>query len=855
MPNTKLFLLDAHALCYRSFYAIKGLTSSKGQATNAVYGFVNTLRKLLKDYEPQYFAVCFDMPGKTFRAEKYAEYKIQRPSMPDALVTQIPMIREVLNAYHLPIFESVGFEADDVIATIAHKMRKKDVEIIIVSDDKDLFQLVDDHVKVLSVRKAKMFTKNEVQKEMGVLPRNITDFIGLAGDSVDNIPGVRGIGDVSARKLINEYGDLDRIMRNVETIEPKRMKDRLQEHRDMAFFSKELAELEKSVPIKFDLDVLKIKDPDDQKLFALFNDLEFRKFAAEYAPTVKEETCVSVNKLGSDKDIQTMIKKIADQKCFAFCLDSIGGEDQQSMFESYVDIALADHEVYHLAMNNLKEFKDIFLRKDIAKVTFDLKVHFKLFNEHKCPIEDDIFDVMLAGYLLSPARNTDINALSWEYLRKSSLGNDQKGAMADLIYQLHEPLKGKLMEQGLWDLFNNIEMPLARVIFRMEGEGVKIDDKLLKKLSKDCDKKINGLMDEVFKMADEQFNINSPKQLSQILFAKLKLPVLKKTKTGFSTNESVLVRLADIHPLPAKILEYRQLTKLKTTYLDALPKLINSQTGKIHAHFNQTGTETGRLSSHTPNLQNIPIRTELGRKIRQAFIPSESERIIVAADYSQIELRILAHLSQDKTLMEAFQKGQDIHQYTASLIFDVKNDEVTEEMRVTAKRVNFGIVYGMSAFGLAKDLNIIQVKAQEFIDKYFLRYPAVRNFMDNSIAECRRTGYVTTLLHRRRYIPEINDRNQNIRQFAERQAINTPVQGSAADLMKLAMIRIQEAMDKQKLKSAMIINVHDEIVFDVLSFETKKLKSIIREQMEGCLPLSVPIKVSINEGPNWMEAK
>lgn len=847
MTKSQLFLIDANALCYRSFFAIRELVNSKGQATNAVFGFVNTLRKILREHDPAYLGVCFDL-GPSNRQEKYAHYKIQRPSMPNELVTQIPLIKDVVRAYNVPVFEKEGFEADDIIATIAAKKLPAGMEVVIVSDDKDMYQLMDDRVKIFSIRNDRIMSAGEVKEKLGVEPRFITDYIGLAGDKVDNIPGVKGIGDVSARNLINQYGELENILTHVEELTPPRVKERLAGQREQAVLSKDLARLDTDVPLEdFDLENLKVGRPDYQRLFELFRDFEFKRWAAEAAEQLQAGGDVEIEEFGPERR-EEFRKKILQAGTLAFY--SHPAEDELELY-----ISCGEKTVCRAVAKDWKSFQAIFENPDIGKITYDLKAQLQFLRRHGIGLRGEVMDAMLAGYLLLPPRSDlSISALAWYFL-KLSIPPGEHLRQAIALFDMAPVMLNELKEKDLDRLLQEIEVPLTYVLFEMQECGVNLDCKLLAKFSLECEKKIDALMKELYREAGEEFNLNSPKQLSHILFEKLKLPVLKKTKTGFSTNEEVLVRLAEVHPLPALILEYRQLSKLKSTYLDALPKLVNAGTGYLHGVFNQIGAETGRLSSNNPNLQNIPIKTEMGRRIRKAFIPFAKDHVIVSADYSQIELRILAHLSGDKNLMRAFQEDQDIHAFTAAQIFDVKEKDVDWNMRNTAKRVNFGIVYGMSAFGLSKDLKIPQPEAKMFIDRYFARYPGVKKFMEETVEQCEKDGYVKTILNRRRYIPEINSSNIGVRQFAQRQAINTPVQGSAADLIKLAMINIHQALEKKKLKTKMIMTVHDELVFDVPKDELEAVTGLVRKNMENAMTLKVPVKVTIKQGASWLEAE
>lgn len=847
----RLFLIDANALCYRSFHAIKGLATSQGQPTNAVYGFTSTLRKIIREFQPPYLAACFDVGAKTHRQEKFAEYKIQRPAMPADLISQMPIIKKVLSAYRLPVVEQEGYEADDLIATIVEKMRgQTDIEVVIVSEDKDMFQLVGDNVKIYSVKSNKFLGPADIKDMTGVEPQFVPDLIGLAGDSSDNIPGVKGVGDVTAKTLIGKYGSLENILKNSQDIQPPGLREKLTEQRDRAVLSKELAVLHKDLKIDLDLDRMSVREPDPRALMALFYELEFNKFAEELSKNA-EGNNITVKDVKTDLDKEKLLESVRQAGRFAFLWDS-SQASEETFFSQDMFLTADGQEIFRIPADLQPGFEPVFSNPKILKITFDFKQELKNLDKFFAKTPGEIFDAFLAGYLLSPSGTNDLRTLAWQYLKMPLPDEQGRSYAVKTVFDLYEPLQKELKEKDLVRLYEEIEIPLSVVLYRMEKQGVAIDQGLLNQLSRETHEKLQGLVNQIYKDAGQEFNINSPKQLSEVLFQKLRLPVLKRTKTGFSTDEGVLAKLAQEHPLPAKLLEYRQLAKLKSTYFDALPKLIDPKTGRVHASFNQAGTETGRLSSNNPNLQNIPIRTELGRQIRKAFIAGK-DHWIISADYSQIELRILAHLSEDQNLVRAFLDDADIHQVTAAQVFDVPEQEVTSEMRHSAKRVNFGIIYGMSAFGLAKDLEISQAQAQDFIDKYFLKYPGVKAFMDRSILECEEKGYVVTLLGRRRYLPDIHSPNIMMRQLAQRQAINTPVQGSAADLIKLSMIRIQEHIDKSKLSTRMIITVHDELVFDVPEEEVQAFQPVIRQCMEHPLRLKVPIKVSMKKGRNWLE--
>ena len=647
---------------------------------------------------------------------------------------------------------------------------------------------------------------------------------------------------------------LKNILKNVDNIAKVKVQEKVKKDRDQAVFSKELALLEYNVPIDFDLDMLEMEDPNRQKLKELFTDLEFRRFAQEYGEDLVVEQDVDIRYVDSAKIAEEVITKFnATDQCAVLC-DIEETKESVECLGFYV--TQNPGEVFYVSFDQVTLLKPLFENQKSLKIVYDAKETKKWLIKSDIELCGKAFDVMLAGYLLKPAQSTyKVEDLAWEYLKRSLAQENTNADAVGVLYELSSLLIKELEEKSLNELFENIEMPLSDVLFKIECEGVKLDVDFLNGLSKECAVKIQKLTEQLYAIAEEEFNINSPKQLSSIIFDKLGLPVIKKTKTGFSTDESVLTTLAQQHEFPALVLEYRHLAKLKSTYIDALPKLVNTKTDRIHAQFLQAGTETGRLSSRKPNLQNIPIRTELGRQVRKAIVPSKNGYEILAADYSQIELRVLAHLSQDKNLIKAFQTGQDIHTYTSSLIFDVDEKDVTSEMRYSAKRINFGIVYGMSSFGLSKDLGISPKEAQEFIDKYFERYPGIKIFMDEQIALCKKQGYVLTLLNRRRYIPEINSKNIGIRQFAQRQAINTPVQGSAADLIKLAMINVQQELEKKELESRLIMTVHDELVLDVPNKEKKEVAVLVQDVMEHSIELSVPIAVSVKAGQNWLEMK
>jgi len=839
MSDKRLYLIDAMAFCYRAFYALKGLSTSFGQPTNAIYGFMNILNKILKEKKPDYLAICFDVSRETFRTKKYAEYKIQRPPMPDGLSSQIPLIKEIISAYGIPIFEKEGFEADDIIATLAKKAKEKGIPVTIVSSDKDILQLIDDDTDVFSPYKDEglFYDADKVKERFGVGPERISDIIALMGDDVDNIPGVPGIGEKTATGLIAEFGSLDKLLHNIDKIKQEKLREAIKENIKKINLNKELAVLREDVDVDFDLGKIKIGLPDSKELFRLFKYLEFKRLLKD---------------LPQEKEAQEGIELArVDWKEFK----NLAAEELVIYGESPDSLTLSAGNKIFQGDCVKEDLRNILEDRKIRKVSHDLKKIKMRLAKEDVNLEGLHFDTMIAAYLVNPSKaEYGLADVALDYLGASMGDEDIKPQVAvSLISRLKPELKKKLEERSLSGLFNDLEMPLVEVLARMELDGIKLDTKVLGLLSKDLEQRLIKLIQEIYDLSGTQFNINSPKQLREILFEKLKLPVVKKSKTGPSTDEEVLRKLADKHKLPAFLLEYRQLTKLKNTYIDTLPDLIDKKTGRIHASFNQTGTETGRLSSSNPNLQNIPVKSEIGSKIRKAIIASGDKYYLLACDYSQIELRILAHLAKDDNLIAAFKNDKDIHKATASLIYGVEEKDVSDSMREVAKRVNFGIVYGLTSYGLSRDLGIPPEEAQEFIDAYFVRYPKVKDYIEAQIKKAEKEGFVTTILGRRRYIPEINNKNQGIRQFAQRQAVNTPIQGSASDLIKLAMLAIHNEIKSKKLRSKMIMQIHDELVFDVPVEELKEGAELVRNRMENVLKLDVPIRVDIKKGRNWLE--
>lgn len=841
MVKDNLFLIDTTAFCYRAFYALKELSTSFGQPVNAVYGFVNMLNKIIKEKKPQYIAACFDVSRNTFRAKKFAEYKIQRPPMPDGLSSQIPLIKEIIRAYGIKILEKEGYEADDIIATVAHKAKEQSIAVTIISSDKDMLQLIGDDTVVFNPYKEKgvIYDSQTVKDVFGISARQIPDIIALMGDSADNIPGVPGIGEKTAVELIKTFGSLDGLLNGIDQIKQEKIRQSVRQNLETIKLNKELVSLGANVEMDFNLRDYSIPKPDTKELFRIFQYLEFRKFVKDLPLEAAEVLSVSAAIL-SDNDLKSFI----------------GTEDKLFLYgQSFEDMVFCVKGRIFKAAELGPNIKNILADPKIKKISHDLKKIKVSLEANNIKLEGLYFDTMIAAHLINPSLNvTNLSDVALEWLGKDALVKETDNARAiEWIGCLEPKLEEKLSRQQLLGLFRDIEMPLAEVLSEMESTGIKVDLDLLKRLARDIEAKLDKLIKGIYDISGVEFNINSPKQLREILFEKLKLPVGKKNKTGASTDEEVLRNLAKSHELPKLLLEYRKFTKLKTTYVDALPALVDPRTGRIHTSFNQTITETGRLSSSNPNLQNLPVKSEVGAKIRQAVISSEKNNSIFACDYSQIELRILAHFSKDDNLINAFKNNKDIHKATAALIFNVDEINVSQEMREMSKRINFGIVYGLSSYGLSKDLSMPVDEAQAFIDAYFTRYSKVKSYIEEQIKRAEKDGFVTTILGRRRYIPEINSSNQNIRQFAQRQAVNTPIQGSASDLIKLAMIEIDKQIKQQNLQSRMLIQVHDELVFDVPEEEFVKFSVLVKDKMENVLKLDVPIKVDMKKGKNWLD--
>lgn len=925
--NKRLFLIDAYALIYRSYFAFirNPRFNSKGVNTSATLGFANTLVQLLESEKPEYIGVVFDVSKPTFRHEMFPEYKANRQEMPEDLRKSIPYIRKMIEAFRIPIVEIEGFEADDVIGTLSVKASSEGFYTYMMTPDKDYAQLVTD--KVFMYKPGKSGNDNEIWGVEEVKqnfeldsPLQVIDLLGLMGDSSDNIPGCPGIGPKNAQKLISEFGSIDGIYQNLGQLKGKQ-KENLEAFEDQVRISRKLATIILDVPIAFEPEKLRLEEPDGLALKALFDDLEFRQLSErlQLNDSTKKQTTQnpqpvqgSLFEMMGTTPVQEVIQKMetiettphqyylienAMQRASLraelsiqpeFCFDTeTTGLDPHSSELVCLSFSFRKHEAFCVTLPNnrketqeiLNEFREVFADDRIVKIGQNLKYDLLMLLQYGIEVKGIMFDTMIAHYLIQPELKHNLDYLCEIYLNyqkiptENLIGSKGRNQIsmrsvpheklrdyacedADLTLRLKDVLASEIEKHGVEELFSNIEMPLVPVLTDMEMTGVKLDTKSLDNYAVELREQIIALEKEIIGMAGQEFNVSSPKQLGEILFEKLRIdPNAKLTKTKqYSTNEEVLAQLAHKHPIVGKVLDFRGLKKLLNTYVETLPQLINSRTGKIHTSYNQAITATGRLSSNNPNLQNIPIRDENGREIRKAFIPSDSNHLFLSADYSQIELRIMAALSQDPQMMEAFGKNEDIHAITASKIYKVPLEEVTPEMRRKAKTANFGIIYGISAFGLSQRLNISRSEAKELIDGYFENFPRVKEYMDKSIEMARNDGYVQTIMGRRRYLNDINSNNAVVRGMAERNAINTPIQGSAADIIKLAMIKIHTEFQTYALKSKMVLQVHDELNFDVYKPELEKVEQIVKENMENAVKIKVPLTIEMKSAENWLDA-
>ena len=895
----KLFLLDAYALIYRAYFALNKnpRVNSKGLNTSAIMGFLNTLYEVLKNENPTHIGVAFDLGEPIRRTENFAEYKANREETPPDIKISVPYIKEIIKAFNIPIFEKAGYEADDIIGTLSKKAEKEGFTTFMMTPDKDFGQLVSDNIFIYKPAKggepAKVLGVKEVCEKFGIKrPEQVIDILGLWGDASDNIPGIHGIGEKTASKLIAEYDSVENVIANADKLKGK-MRENVINNAYKGIMSKQLATIDINVPIDFDEEMLKVKEPNYQYLTELCEELEFRTFMTRFnkrqqttvngqRSTVNRQQTTDNSQQSTDNRQRSTVN--GQQTTVSSQLDLFGSFDEpQEVVENKIETIVIDDEkklselidilkkvdsyVLHVEEKEMifetmsqqfqssvfkvqcskfsvqsSKFTEIFSDENKTVIGHNVKSLITFLGQYGIELKNKLWDVMIAHYLIEPELNHSLDYLADIYTTNNG------GA----IWQLYDKFKSLLIENNLENLFYNIEMPLVRVLSRMESNGVKIDIEGLKQISDEQAKEIKEIESKIYEIAGTTFNIGSPKQLGEILFDRLgiKAPA-KKTKTGqYPTGEEILQKIIDESPIVQLILDYRSLTKLKSTYVDALPSLVNKDDGLIHTSFNQAVTATGRLSSNNPNLQNIPVRTDKGREIRKAFVPRDDNHILLAADYSQIELRIIAHLSGDQAMQNAFREGLDVHADTASRVYDVAIEDVTPEMRRNAKAVNFGIIYGMSAFGLAERLKISRSEASQIIKNYFKEYVGIQNYIDSQVNFAKDNGFVETMLGRRRYLRDINSGNSVVRNFAERNAINAPIQGSSADMIKIAMIEIDKEMTARDMKSKMILQVHDELVFDVCKEELEMIQEIVRDKMLNALPLSIPIEVNLNTGEN-----
>jgi DNA polymerase-1 len=926
-PKKKFVIIDAMALAYKGYYAFisRPLTTSKGEPTSAVYGFISQLLKIIEDTRPDYLAVAFDSKEKTFRHDRYENYKSSRETMPEDMVPQIQRIKEVIDAFEIPLYILPGFEADDLIGTAVKKAEAMGLQCFAITPDKDYIQLITPNVKVIKPGKSTdeiiILDEKKVREEYGFEPKQMIDYLALVGDSSDDIPGVAGIGPKTALPLIQRFKSLENIYKNIDEIEKPGIVNKLKENKENAFLSKELATIHTEVPFEFNLESAKYEKPDLEKLTKLLAELEFRSFIVkvkklyidEVSESVVEEKIIEEPEIA--ENIQVFEKNkvkynlISDAKGAKELAEKLGKTDK-FVFDTETDsldtlnvnlagcaFSLKPKEAYFVAVNPQPQssglfaadltdriavgefiniFKPVFENKEIKKICQNGKYDISVMRHYGINVANFYFDTMLASYVIDPDQKHGMDDLSEKYLNYKPIPlldligpkksadkifeveinrlSDYSCEDADITFRLYELMKPILKKDGLEKVAYEIEFPLVPVLEDMERTGVKIDINSLQAFSLDLQILLDNYSSAIFKHAGENFNINSTQQLQKILFEKLKLPTTNKTKTGYSTDVRALESLRGEHEIIDILMEYRQVAKLKSTYADALPNLINSKTGRVHTTYNQTVASTGRLSSNDPNLQNIPIRSDLGKEIRKAFVPRDKNHIILSADYSQIELRIMASICGDETLSNAFRNKEDIHRRTAALVFNVAPEEVNADMRRKAKEVNFGILYGLGPFGLKSRLGISQNEAKAIIDNYFNSFKKVRNFMNDSIKNAQKKGFAETLTGRRRFLKNINSNNRIVRQFEERVAINMPIQGTAADMIKLAMIKIYNELGKKKFKSKMVLQVHDELVFDAHKDEIDELIPLVKKLMEESLPLNVPIAVDTGVGDNWLDA-
>ncbi|MEC0272444.1 DNA polymerase I [Peribacillus frigoritolerans] len=873
--DKKLVLIDGNSIAYRAFFALPLLNNDKGVHTNSVYGFTMMLNRILEEEKPTHILVAFDAGKTTFRHASFKEYKGGRQKTPPELSEQFPFIRELLDCFQIKRYELENYEADDIIGTLSLQAEKDGFEVKVISGDKDLTQLSSPSTTVSITKKGiteiEEYTPKHIHEKYGLSPLQIIDLKGLMGDASDNIPGIPGVGEKTALKLLHQFETVENLLQSIDEVSGQKLKEKIEEHKDLALLSKELATITREAPLEVSVNETEYTGMDQDRVISFYKELGFSTLldkldVTESALLEQEKIEVHTAEMteGMFADESALYVEILEDNYHRADIIGIAISNEQGHFYFNGEDALSSDAFKSWAEDETKK-----------KTVFDAKRTVVALRHRGVEIKGIDFDVFLASYILDPAESVDEVAEITKTQGTIRLETDDvfygKGAKRKIpeeaelrehiarkskaVFSLKEPMIDKLQEFEQYHLFTELELPLSIILANMEWQGIKVDIGRLKNMGQELAIRLRNIEARIFELAGEAFNINSPKQLGAILFEKLELPVMKKTKTGYSTSADVLEKLESKHDIVKEILLYRQLGKLQSTYIEGLLKVVNGKTDKVHTRFNQALTQTGRLSSTDPNLQNIPIRLEEGRKIRQAFIPSEKDWIIFAADYSQIELRVLAHIANDSGLVEAFQAGMDIHTRTAMDVFHVSADQVTSNMRRHAKAVNFGIVYGISDYGLSQSLGITRKEAGEFIEKYLRSFPGVQEYMEESIHEARQKGYSTTLMQRRRYIPEITSRNFNIRSFAERTAMNTPIQGSAADIIKLAMINMNKRLKREGLKTRMLLQVHDELIFETPPEELEILKVIVPEEMENAIELNVPLKVDYAFGPTWFDAK
>lgn len=868
----RLLILDGHSLMYRAFFAIPTLTNAEGINTNAIYGFVNMLFKMKEEIKPDYIVTTFDMRAPTFRHKEYTEYKAGRKKMPPELAEQFPIVKELLEKLAICIFEIEGFEADDLIGTLSVFANDNGIETYIVTGDRDALQLAQDNVKVVINKKGmsekEIYDKDRMINDYGVTPTQFIDVKGLMGDKSDNIPGVPGIGEKTAFKLIKEYGCIENVLMNIDEISGKKLKENLMEYSEQAIFSKKLATILTNVPIEIDLNEIKSKENYDAKAVRdLFTRLQFKslveKIPISEEEKAKNEIKVDYSTIDNLEELQNLFKSI---KNTVYCVFETLNENVYSKIEINKININYENKNYVINFSNIFEtkpdevvkiLKSVFENEKIKKVIHDAKGVYTVLGKLGISLKGLAFDTKVAAYLTDASRGEyELESLINEILDIDITSDENmiKVKEVNSLKEIYESLSSKIKLLNMEELLYKVEEPLIEVLSSMEARGFNVDKQKLSELGLKFSGEIQKTQEQIYAMAGEEFNISSPKQLGKILFEKLDLPVIKKTKTGFSTKAEVLLKLRDKHPIIDKVTYFRQLTKLESTYVKGLKNVIDVD-GKIHSSFNQTVTTTGRLSSTEPNLQNIPIKYEMGREIRKVFIPDEVTNSLMSADYSQIELRVLAHIAGDENLINAFKEHIDIHTKTASEVFNVPIDEVTPELRSNAKAVNFGIVYGIGEYSLAEDLKISRKEAKLYIDTYLERYPKVKQYLVDIVAKAKKDSAVTTILNRRRAIPEINAKNKMVASFGERLAMNTPIQGSAADIIKIAMVKVYNRLKQEKLKTTIVLQVHDELILNVYQEEKEIVTNIVKEEMENAIELKVPLEVDINVGKTWYDAK